>query len=90
MPQYEYRCDTCTKEFEIICKVAEHEIVARCPNCGGNSRQILSAAAVHGDNPRWLNNNVRTQIQGDDNAATIETRADYDKYCKQNGIIVTN
>jgi len=92
MPIYEYECRNpeCHWEFEHVCAVAEHREELECPTCGGIAQQILTAPVIHGDQPKWLDDNVRTQIQGDDDKAPIETRAQYEAHCKKHGIIVTD
>jgi hypothetical protein len=52
--------------------------------------QLPPRVAGHDDHPKWLDDNVRNQIQGDDNAPPIETRSDYERHCKEKGIIVTD
>ena len=89
MPTYEYRCETCTKEFEIVCPMSAHLARTRCPSCGGDAYQFFSKVVTHDDSPRWLNDNVRTQIQGD-NEKPIEGRSEYKKYCERKGIVVTD
>jgi putative FmdB family regulatory protein len=35
MPTYEYRCQKCEKDFEIVESVTDHDPAkARCPECG--------------------------------------------------------
>lgn len=89
MPTYEYRCETCTHEFEIVCPMSAHMARTRCPSCGGDAYQFFSKIATHDDHPGWLNDNVRTQIQGE-NEKPIESRSEYRRYCDQKGIVVTD
>lgn len=86
MPTYEYRCETCTKEFEIVCPISAHLSRTRCPNCGGEAYQFFSRVATHDDHPVWLDNNVRDQLQGE-NEKPIETRSEYIRYCRDRGIV---
>ena len=88
MPTYEYRCETCAKEFEVVCPMSAHMSRVRCQSCGGNADQFFSKVVTHDDHPLWLNDNVRNQIQGD-NEPPIETRKDYTQYCNERGIVVT-
>lgn len=92
MPIYEYKCKdpNCSWEMERVCSISEHREHIECPICGGISQQMIGPQAVHSDNPKWLDDNVRAQIQGDDNAKPIETRGEYERYCKANGIVVTD
>ena len=90
MPIYEYKCisDYCKNTVERICTVAEWTPEIECPICGGEMRHQLPLVAVHDDHPRWLNDSVRTQIQGE-NEPPLETRKDYTQYCNERGIVVT-
>lgn len=92
MPLYEYQCENkdCNVNVEIFRKISEHAAFIECPQCGSKMPQVPSKIAVHDDHPRWLNDNVREQIQGDDNAAPIETRSDYERHCRDRGIVVTD
>jgi putative FmdB family regulatory protein len=92
MPIYEYQCKNplCTRVFERVCRISEHTPEIQCPICGDVAPQLPPRVAVHDDHPKWLDDNVRTQIQGDDNVAPIETRGEYERYCKEHGIIVTD
>ena len=89
MPTYEYRCEICTKEFEVTCPISAHMTRVRCGKCGGDATQFFSAVVTHDDHPLWLNDSVRNQIQGD-NEPRIETRSQYKEYCDRKGIIVTD
>ncbi len=42
MPTYEYRCDTCSKNFEIVQKMSDDPL-STCPDCGNSVHQIFSA-----------------------------------------------
>jgi putative FmdB family regulatory protein len=48
MPIYEYACPSCGAAFDRLRKFAERELAPDCPKCGGETRPLLSAAAVHG------------------------------------------
>lgn len=89
MPTYEYRCETCAKEFEVVCPMSAHTTRTRCPRCGADAQQFFSKVVTHDDHPVWLNDNVRNQIQGD-NEKPLETRSEYRRYCDAKGIVVTD
>jgi putative FmdB family regulatory protein len=44
MPIYEYRCQACGDEFEIIQKISDRPL-ARCGRCGGKLEKLLSRTA---------------------------------------------
>ena len=45
MPLYEYACESCGEQFEVIASSSESEDV-RCPECGEPARKLLSGFAV--------------------------------------------
>lgn len=46
MPTYDYRCESCQKEFAAMHKMSEP--APPCPECGGSVQKKLSAPALHG------------------------------------------
>ncbi len=45
MPRYEFFCEDCQKEFEVILTLAEYEKgEVKCPKCGGKKVQQEAAA----------------------------------------------
>jgi putative FmdB family regulatory protein len=45
MPLYEYHCDDCGREFELIRKFSDPPLEA-CPHCGGAVRKLFSSPAI--------------------------------------------
>jgi putative FmdB family regulatory protein len=41
MPTYDYRCNSCAKEFEVFQRITA-EPGANCPKCGGPARRLVS------------------------------------------------
>ena len=41
MPVYTYRCDACSKEFDVTQSIHETPL-EQCPDCGANVKRILS------------------------------------------------
>ena len=37
MPVYDYVCHDCHKSFELILTLKEHEVDAKCPQCGSKN-----------------------------------------------------
>jgi putative FmdB family regulatory protein len=53
MPFYEYRCETCGHEMEIMQKMSDPP-VAECPACGEpNMRKLISAAGFRLKGGGW-------------------------------------
>ena len=48
MPEYEYKCDACEHAFSIRKSISEARREEDCPVCGGKTRKVFAAPAVHG------------------------------------------
>ena len=44
MPLYEYTCDACGRQFELIRKFSDPPL-EKCPTCGGTVRKLVSSPA---------------------------------------------
>ena len=45
MPIYEYRCNDCNEQHEIIQKISEPPLT-HCPKCGGEMKKLFSSPAI--------------------------------------------
>jgi putative FmdB family regulatory protein len=52
MPLYEYRCEQCGEQFEVIQKFAD-EPLTRHDKCGGSVHRLLSAPALQFKGSGW-------------------------------------
>ena len=52
MPLYEYQCQKCGHRFERIQRFSD-PLVKKCPECGGNVEQMISAPAVQFKGSGW-------------------------------------
>ena len=52
MPLYEYRCEACGHQFEVIQKFSDDPI-AVCPKCGGPVAKLLSSPAFQFKGTGW-------------------------------------
>ncbi len=52
MPLYEYECKKCGHRFEKIQKYSD-KMVKKCPDCGGQVEQMISAPAVQFKGSGW-------------------------------------
>jgi putative FmdB family regulatory protein len=52
MPLYEYECKKCGHRFEKIQKFSD-KMVKKCPECGGQVEQMISAPAVRFKGSGW-------------------------------------
>ncbi len=48
MPIFEYRCNDCTNEFEVLQRVSKVEAPTKCPRCGtqDTTKRFSAFAAV--------------------------------------------
>jgi putative FmdB family regulatory protein len=44
MPIYEYRCDGCSKSFEVLTSFGNRERTQICPNCESTRTKVLVSA----------------------------------------------
>ena len=52
MPLYEYQCDACGREFELIRKFSDPPL-EKCPHCGGTVRKLFSSPAIQFKGSGW-------------------------------------
>ena len=52
MPLYEYECKKCGHRFEKLQKFSD-KMVTKCPECGGQVEQMISAPAVQFKGSGW-------------------------------------
>ena len=41
MPIYEYRCESCSKKFEVLTRFAERDKSQACPTCESTKTRVL-------------------------------------------------
>ena len=52
MPLYEYKCDKCGLQFELIRKLADPPVTT-CSKCGGSVRKLMSSPAIRFKGSGW-------------------------------------
>ena len=52
MPLYEYRCNECKKEFEVLQKITA-EPLEKCLYCGGNVEKLISTTSFQLKGSGW-------------------------------------
>ena len=52
MPLYEYRCDDCGTEFEVLQKVSDEPLTA-CRSCAGSVQKLISRSAFKLKGTGW-------------------------------------
>jgi hypothetical protein len=57
-----------------------------CEHCGGVAEKIISKPNVQDDHPKWIDDNLRAQIQEDDEPP-IESRTQLNKAVKEKGLV---
>lgn len=91
MPRYEYKCNTCKDEFELTSKIADMKKQVVCKKCGHNAKLVVSVGATFGEEPSWLNEEVRGVLQ-DEKAIKenpITSRSEYNSFLAKNDIVAT-
>ena len=98
MPLYDFECE-CGWSDELILKLSEYSPTIRCPQCGGEAKQVILRG--HGASlrewPVWLGDNqegkgIRNAIQSSrlvrlGKQAPIETRTQYNRRCKEKNFV---
>jgi putative FmdB family regulatory protein len=63
MPIYEYQCQACNKQMEVLRKISDAPLV-RCPECGKDTlRKKVSAAAFRLKGGGWYETDFKTSGQ---------------------------
>jgi putative FmdB family regulatory protein len=86
MPLYHYKCQNCKTGYDQFLKLADYKTPVPCPRCGRIGEKVITAQ-IQRDEPTWLNDEVRGCLQDTESEAPIETRTEYKRYLKDNGII---
>ena len=59
MPIFEYHCNECTSEFEVLQRVSDTHTPPKCPNCGDlNPTKRFSAFATTGTQKETASDNA--------------------------------
>jgi putative FmdB family regulatory protein len=60
MPIYEYRCDDCDHQLEVVQKLSEEQLVS-CPECKKDSlKKIISAAGFRLKGDGWYETDFKS------------------------------
>jgi putative FmdB family regulatory protein len=93
MPLYDYECSKCDNVQEEFFKVKDKPLWVRCKKCGNMAAPVIMVGhgGIFREEPVWLDDGVRTALQDTDRVALglekpIETRSEYKRYLKENGI----
>ena len=91
MPLYDYECSKCSTKFDKLLSLSEYKTPQSCPDCGGEGIKLMTLGGIQDEHPVWLDNSVRSQLYDTDSPnIPIETRTEYNRYLKDNGIIPSN
>jgi putative FmdB family regulatory protein len=79
MPIYEYQCQACNKQLEVLRKISDAPLV-ECPDCGEDTlRKKVSAAAFRLKGGGWYETDFKTSGQknlasgSDDKAPSVSS-----------------
>ena len=76
MPIYEYKCDLCNHQFEILQKINDKP-VKTCPECSADSlRKLVSAAAFKLKGTGWYETDFKTKKPRKDKDTTKKNKND--------------
>ncbi len=68
MPIYEYQCEACSHQIEVIQKVSDDPL-KDCPACGKDSlKKLVSAAAFHLKGTGWYETDFKNKPKPKDEA----------------------
>jgi putative FmdB family regulatory protein len=63
MPLYEYRCNECESNVEVIQKFSDPDL-AECSECGGSLERLVSAPAIRFKGSGWYVNDYARKGPG--------------------------
>ncbi|MBI9090149.1 MAG: hypothetical protein JEZ12_13115 [Desulfobacterium sp.] len=88
MPRYTYECTNCGKIFDLDLSLKNHVKQTVCEKCDGDAVQIMvpGHGGVQDDHPAWIDDSVRGCLQ-DPAERPIESRTEYKRHLKDNGIV---
>ena len=74
MPIYEYQCEDCERQIEVMQRVDEPPL-AECPHCGGPVRKLISAPAFQFKGSGWYVTDYarKGQAEGGETAGASES-----------------
>jgi putative FmdB family regulatory protein len=75
MPIYEYRCESCAHEFDVLQKISDDPVTV-CPRCGGAVvKQVSSTSFILKGSGWYVTDYARGKSGGGDKAATDKADA---------------
>ena len=82
MPLYEYQCRKCGHRFEKIQKFSD-KMIKKCPECGGQVEQMISAPAVQFKGSGWYVTDYGNKGSGASTSSESESSAKESKAAKE-------
>ena len=85
MPIYEYECRRCKLKFDLYRKFADSDRAAKCQNCNGRARKLISLPNLRTDTSFFATGCVDPRVceNGDDR---IEGRKDWKRRLEKKGL----
>jgi len=84
MPLYEYECKKCGHRFEKIQKFSD-KMVKKCPECGGQVEQMISAPAVQFKGSGWYVTDYAKKSSSPGNSGDSSSKEKKDDKSKADG-----
>ena len=84
MPLYEYQCKKCGHRFEKIQKFSD-KMVTKCPECGGQVEQMISAPAVQFKGSGWYVTDYAKKSSSEGASGSGDSKDKKDEKAKSDG-----
>lgn len=81
MPTYEYRCDECEYEFEVVLRMSDYDLPQNCPSCkeGPAKKRVPTTVNVIFAGDGWVSKNNRVEGQMAEKNKRLAKRQDEKK-----------
>ena len=78
MPSYDYRCEKCEFEVDLVLKMKDRMRKFYCGKCGGKMKQFIKRFTIDPWKPITLDHIADTPL-------TFKKRSDLRRYCRERG-----
>lgn len=73
MPLYEYKCQACGSDMEILQKFSD-PVKRKCPKCGGHLKKLMSESAFHLKGSGWYKTDYSAPASKSENGDKSEKK----------------